>query len=51
MSDGGEEIVEVKKEVLSIEASIKPFINLVWSGVILMVIGFIISVVKRTKET
>ena len=44
-------IVEVRKEVLSIEASIKPFINLVWTGVILMVVGFIISVVRRTKET
>ncbi len=41
---------EVKKEVLSIEASVKPFINLVWLGVILMVIGFIISTVKRTKD-
>lgn len=46
-----EAAVTETKEVLSIEASIKPFINLVWSGVILMVVGFIISVVRRTKET
>ncbi len=46
-----EQIVATKTEVLSIEASIKPFINLIWSGVILMVIGFMIAVVKRTKET
>ncbi len=34
----------------SVEVSIKPFINLVWLGVILMVVGFIIAAVKRTKE-
>jgi len=38
------------KEVLSVEASIKPFISLVWLGVILMALGFIISAVRRTKE-
>lgn len=43
-------IPQVKREVLSIEASIKPFINLVWLGVLLMVAGFIISAVRRTKE-
>jgi cytochrome c-type biogenesis protein CcmF len=48
---GDEQVVAAKTEILSIEASIKPFINLIWSGVILMVIGFIIAVVKRTKET
>ncbi len=32
-------------EVLSIEASIKPFINLVWAGVLVMTIGFLISTV------
>ncbi len=39
------------QEVLSIEASIKPFINLVWAGVLVMVAGFIISVGRRTKES
>lgn len=50
---GGNETttVEIQKEVLSIEASIKPFINLVWSGVLFMVIGFILSVVKRSKDS
>ncbi|MBU1096177.1 MAG: cytochrome c biogenesis protein CcsA [Bacteroidetes bacterium] len=42
---------KMPKEVLSIEASVKPFINLVWAGVLIMVLGFIISVVKRTKES
>lgn len=48
---GDNESLEEPKEVLSVEASIKPFINLVWSGVLLMVAGFIISIVRRTKET
>jgi len=39
------------KESLSVDASIKPFINLVWSGVLVMVFGFVISVVRRTKES
>lgn len=39
------------KEVLSIEASVKPFINLVWAGVLVMVFGFVISVIRRTKES
>ncbi len=45
-----ENAVKVPKEVLSVEASTKPFINLIWSGVLLMVLGFIISAVRRTKE-
>ncbi|MFA7290488.1 MAG: cytochrome C biogenesis protein, partial [Melioribacteraceae bacterium] len=39
------------KEVLSVEASIKPFISLVWLGVLVMALGFIISTVRRTKES
>ena len=51
LSGEDEQIAEVQPEVLSIEASVKPFVNLVWMGVILMVVGFTISVVRRTKET
>ena len=51
LSGNDEVVTETVSEVLSIEASIKPFINLVWMGVILMVIGFTISTVRRTKET
>ena len=39
------------KEALTISASTKPFINLVWTGILVMVIGFIISVVRRLKES
>ncbi|RMD48644.1 MAG: cytochrome C biogenesis protein, partial [Ignavibacteria bacterium] len=38
------------KEVLSVQASIKPFINLVWLGTLVMVLGFFIAVVRRVKE-
>ncbi|HAB52113.1 MAG TPA: cytochrome C biogenesis protein [Ignavibacteriales bacterium] len=39
------------KEVLSISASVKPFINLVWAGVMVMFIGFFVSVSRRLKES
>jgi len=39
------------KEVLTISASTKPFINLVWAGVLIIVIGFFISVARRLKES
>ncbi|MBU2491557.1 MAG: cytochrome c biogenesis protein CcsA [Bacteroidetes bacterium] len=39
------------KEILSIDASVKPFINLVWAGVLVMVAGFIISAFRRSKES
>jgi len=48
---GTEALSEESKEVLSITASVKPFINLVWSGVLVMVFGFFISVARRLKES
>lgn len=39
------------KELLTVDASIKPFISLVWIGVIVMALGFIISAFRRTKES
>ena len=41
----------VMKESLSVDASIKPFINLIWAGVLVMVFGFVVSVTRRTKES
>ena len=38
------------KEVLTIDASIKPNINLVWLGIIIITIGMIISVFRRKRE-
>ena len=42
---------EVPKEVLSVTASVKPFINFVWVGVLIMVVGFFVSVARRLKES
>lgn len=46
-----ENIKESPKEVLSISASVKPFINLVWAGVLVMFVGFFVSVSRRLKES
>jgi cytochrome c-type biogenesis protein CcmF len=40
-----------KEEVLTVSASIKPFISLVWIGVIVMVLGFFVAVARRLKES
>ena len=37
-------------EVLVIEASVKPFINLVWFGVIVILAGFVVSMIRRISE-
>ena len=39
------------KEVLSIQASVKPFISLVWIGILIVVLGFFVSVARRLKES
>lgn len=39
-----------KIETLVLTASIKPYINLVWSGTIVLVIGFFLSILKRRKN-
>ncbi|GBD90107.1 cytochrome c-type biogenesis protein CcmF [bacterium BMS3Abin04] len=44
-------IPQVTMASLSVEASVKPFISFVWIGVLIMVLGFIISVIRRTKES
>ncbi len=37
-------------EALVLEATIKPFINLVWGGVVIMVIGFIVTWRRRRED-
>ena len=39
------------KEVLSVTASVKPFISFVWIGIVVMVLGFFVSVARRLKES
>jgi cytochrome c-type biogenesis protein CcmF len=37
-------------EALVVEASIKPYINLLWGGTVVMIAGFILAMFKRSKE-
>jgi cytochrome c-type biogenesis protein CcmF len=37
-------------DILVVEASIKPYINLVWNGVIVIIVGFIVTIVRRSQE-
>ncbi len=37
-------------DILVVEASLKPYINLVWAGVIIVLVGFIVTVVRRSQE-
>ncbi|MGE5436122.1 MAG: heme lyase CcmF/NrfE family subunit [Syntrophothermus sp.] len=46
----GQQTESVKEEVLSVNASIKPFISFVWIGVLVTVIGFFIAMFRRLKE-
>ncbi|MCE1188287.1 MAG: cytochrome c biogenesis protein CcsA [Ignavibacteria bacterium] len=39
------------RETLTVVASIKPFVNFVWIGVAIMVIGFAFSTLRRLKES
>ena len=49
-NNNGTSLPDESKQVLIIEATIKPFINLVWGGVIVMVIGFVITWRRRREE-
>lgn len=40
-----------KKEILTVNASIKPFVSLVWIGVLVMVLGFFVAVSRRLKDS
>ena len=40
-----------KGDVLIVEASIKPFINLVWSGLIVLLAGLVVTIVRRSQES
>jgi cytochrome c-type biogenesis protein CcmF len=44
-------VEQPKQEVLTVTASIKPYISLVWIGVIVMVLGFFVAVARRLKES
>ena len=37
-------------DVLVVEASVKPYINLVWTGVIVLIVGLLVTIVRRSQE-
>jgi cytochrome c-type biogenesis protein CcmF len=37
-------------EILVVEASVKPYISLVWGGTLVMMGGFLLSILKRSQE-
>lgn len=39
-----------EKRAITVDVSIKPFILLVWGGVIIMVVGFFLSILRRRRE-
>ena len=41
----------MKGETLIAEASIKPYINLVWLGTVTLIVGFIVTIVRRVRES
>jgi cytochrome c-type biogenesis protein CcmF len=49
--DGKNQTPGQPTEILSVTASIKPFVNFVWAGVVIMVVGFFISMARRLKES
>ena len=52
LNDTQKQVVEKpKQEVLTVTASVKPYISLVWIGVIVMVVGFFVAVARRLKES
>jgi cytochrome c-type biogenesis protein CcmF len=39
-----------KEETLVVEASVKPMINLVWAGTITLILGFLLTILRRSEE-
>jgi len=40
-----------ESEALVVEASVKPFVNLLWGGTVVMMIGFALATVKRSRQS
>ena len=38
------------KDAITVEAFIKPYINLVWGGILVVVLGFYLSMIRRRRE-
>ena len=46
----GENMSSAKSEVLVVEASVKPFISLLWTGTAVLFLGFVVSILRRAQE-
>ncbi|MBP1646960.1 MAG: ccmF [Bacteroidetes bacterium] len=46
----GGETAQPEPDVLVVEASVKPYINMVWSGVIILLVGFVVTIVRRAQD-
>ena len=42
--------IKASEETLVLSVSIKPFINILWTGTVVLVLGFFFSAYKRTKD-
>lgn len=42
--------IQSTEESLVINAAVKPFINILWAGTIILVLGFFVSIIRRRKE-
>jgi cytochrome c-type biogenesis protein CcmF len=51
LNEPKQQVGKVSQEVLVVNASIKPFVSLVWIGVLVLVVGFFISFSRRLKES
>lgn len=40
-----------RRETLVAEASVKPYINLVWVGTVTLIVGFAVTIVRRVRES
>jgi cytochrome c biogenesis factor len=40
-----------RTEVLMVEASVKPYIILLWTGTVTMLLGCVLAMIKRMRET
>ena len=47
---GSQNQADDNTDTLVAEASVKPFINLVWSGLIVLLVGFVVTIVRRAQE-
>ncbi|MEK6571270.1 MAG: hypothetical protein AABZ61_07870, partial [Bacteroidota bacterium] len=39
-----------KPETLVVEASVKPYINVLWIGTFTILVGFIMTIIRRSRE-